>query len=372
MKTEEEQSKTSLRKAAEELPESENIFRTIFETSIDAIYLHERAPDALGHILLANAAASEMLGYTNEEFLELTVTELNDPTYEKPLSSILNELKTEQRKTFEWAHLTKDGRSLPVEISVTLFESGGRTLVVSSVRDISDRKKAEHELKQALAERGGLLSEIHHRVNNNLQVLLSMLTLEEISYQDELATNTLANNLLLEMENRIRSIALVHENIYRSDDLTGIRLWSHLNLMAQEILTSEIGRVYIAYTVTGGEDVVIPEDMAVLLSLAINEILTNIVKYAFPDKKQGTVSMVVHEEPEQFCLDISDDGVGMPVDMDLSTTESVGLSMIYNVVTVQLGGTIELLEGKGTTYHICIPGTFRSEQNPQGKTDKIA
>jgi len=141
MKTEEEQSKTSLRKAAEELPESENIFRTIFETSIDAIYLHERAPDALGHILLANAAASEMLGYTNEEFLELTVTELNDPTYEKPLSSILNELKTERRKTFEWAHLTKDGRSLPVEISVTLFESGGRTLAVSSVRDISGWKK---------------------------------------------------------------------------------------------------------------------------------------------------------------------------------------------------------------------------------------
>jgi|GEM_PF-1608155 len=155
MKTEDEISNKSLRKAAEEaLRETEKKFRTLFETSNDAIYLHEMAPDGPGRILLANAAASEMLGYTNEEFLELDVTELNDPAYEKILSSLLNELKTDQVKTFEWAHLTKDGRSLSVEISLTLFESGGRTLAVSSFRDISDRKQAE-QLSDSIFDQAG-------------------------------------------------------------------------------------------------------------------------------------------------------------------------------------------------------------------------
>gem|GEM_PF-731178 len=340
----------------EALRESEYKFRTLIETANNAIYLHEMDPDGFpGRILLANPAASKMLGYTSKEFPEHTIMDLNDPDYETSLSVMLEKLKIRPVITFEWAHLTKDRRSLPVEISVTIFESGGRTLGVSIVRDISDRKKAEDELKQSLAERGALLSEIHHRVNNNLQVLLSMMTLEEISHQDELASDPLAESLLSDMETRIRAIALVHENIYQSGELTGIRLHDHLLLLAREILTSEIGRVYITYTVEGGEGIVVPMDKAVLLSLVLSEILTNVLKYAFSDKEQGAVTILISEEPEQLCLDISDDGMGMPVNMDLSTTESVGLSMIYNVVTVQLGGTIELLEGKGTTYHICIP-----------------
>ena len=349
-----------LEQSQQSLQESENKFRTLFETANDAIYLHEMTPQGPGRILLANAAASMMLGYTNEEFLERTVTDLNDPDYDVPLPSLFEEIKKEPKKTFEWAHRTKDGRILPVEISVTVFESRGRTMAVANVRDISDRKKAEAELNQALAERGALLSEIHHRVNNNLQVLLSMLTLEEISYQDKLAADSFAANLLSDTENRIRAIAMVHENLYQSGELTGIRLHEHLSLLAQEILTSEIGRVYITYTVEGGEDVVVPMDKAVLLSLVASEILTNIQKYAVPDGEEGRVTILIHEEPDHLCLDIGDDGVGLPAGMNLSTTESVGLSIIYHVVTVQLGGTVELRAGKGTTYHICIPGSYRS------------
>ncbi len=132
----------------------------------------------------------------------------------------------------------------------------------------------------------------------------------------------------------------------------------HLLLLACEILTSEVGWVYITYTVEGGEDVIVPMDKAVFLSLVASEILTNVLKYAFLDKEQGTVTILISQKPEQLCLDISDDGVSMPAEMDLSATESVGLSMIYNVVTVQLGGTIKQVEGTGTRYHICIPGNF--------------
>ena len=342
------------------LRENELKLNAVFNQSYQMIGL--LAPD--GTVLKINQTALTAGSVTEEDVVGKLFWEniwwAQSPEVQEQIRDAVHKAATGGQLRFESTMKGPEGNIHTIDFSIQPVkdETGRVVFLIPEAWDISDRKKAENEMNRAFVERSALLNEIHHRVYNNLQVLLSMITLEEISHQDELAINPLAETLLLEMEKRIRAIALVHENMYRSDDLTGIRLRSHIYLMAQEVLTSEIGRVYIAYTVTGGEDVVIPEDKAVLLSLVVNEILTNILKYAFPDKKQGTVSIVISEEPEQLCLDISDDGVGMPAGLDLSTSESVGLSMIYNLVTVQLGGTIELLEGEGTRYHICIPGNF--------------
>lgn len=341
--------------------ESELKLKAVFNQSYQMIGL--LAPD--GTVLKINQTALDFGGVTETDVCKKpfweTVWWSHSPEVQEQVRDAVYKAAQGERLRFESTTKGADGTVHTIDFSMQLVkdEKGRVVLLIPEAWDISDRKKAEAELKQSLAERGALLNEIHHRVNNNLQVLLSMMTLEEISYQDELAADSFAANLLSDMENRIRAIALVHENLYQSGELTGIRLHEHLYLMAQEILTAEIGRVYIAYTVEGGEDVVLPMDKAVLLSLVASEILTNTQKYAFPDGEEGRVTILIHEEPGRLCIDISDDGVGLPADMDMSTAESVGMSILYSVVTVQLGGTVELLAGKGTTYRICIPGDYR-------------
>ena len=350
------------KKVETKLMERETQFREIYNNTNDAIHIHAIMEDGRpGNFIDVNDIACRMLQYTKEEFRSHTPLDFATDYHNPPLEHILHELETKGNAQFETEHVRKDGLIIPVEISSHVTTLQNKKVIIGVVLDITERKKAENELQKAYAERGALLSEIHHRVNNNLQVLLSMMTLQEISYHEELATNTLAKKIFSDMEKRIRAIALVHENLYQSGELTGIHLHEYLYFLAEEILNSEIGRVYISYTVEGGDEVVVPMDQAVLLSLTASEILTNSLKYAFSEKKQGNVKILISEEPEHLCIDISDDGIGLPAGTDLRTGESVGLSIIYNVVTVQLGGTIELVETKGTSYNIRIPGNFRSE-----------
>jgi len=208
-----------------------------------------------------------------------------------------------------------------------------------------------------LKERTTLLMEIHHRVNNNLQVLLSLATLERISFSKELASDTLADKMLSDMENRISAIALVHENLFLSGDLTEIRLVEHLRILAQGILTTEIGGVYISFTVEGNDTLVMDLDRAVLVSIVANEILMNVQKHAFVSQELGNVTIKVMKETDknQLKIEIKDDGIGLPEGIEPEKTESVGLSLIINIVKLQLHGTITVSREGGTGYQITIP-----------------
>jgi len=159
------------------------------------------------------------------------------------------------------------------------------------------------------------------------------------------------------MENRITAIALVHENLFLSGNLTEIRLVEHLRILAQSILTSVIDNVFISYEVEGGNEIVLGLDKAVLVSLVASEILTNVQKHAFANQTMGNVIIRVTEDSKnkQLLLEIADDGVGLPEDINPKTTESVGLSLIYNIITLQLHGTVTVNRDKGTTYQITLP-----------------
>ena len=268
---------------------------------------------------------------------------------------------SEITQRMELSFLTKDGRRIEVELFNSLLSFRGRPAIVGNLLDVTEKKAAENELRASLQEKEILLMEVHHRVKNNLQVLLSMATLQELYYQNELEENSLAARILGDMEKRIKAIALVYDHLISTSDFTGIQLRVHLEALVEEMLASVIGDVYITYSVEGGDDVIIPMERAVVLSLTINEILTNAARHAFVGRDFGNVTITVYKDPknpEYLCLDIADDGIGLPANTNLTTTESVGLSLIYNVVTVQLGGTVELKEGPGTCYQICIPLSF--------------
>jgi len=159
------------------------------------------------------------------------------------------------------------------------------------------------------------------------------------------------------MENRISAIALVHENLFLSGDLTEIRLVEHLRILAQGILTTEIGGVYISFTVEGNDTLVMDLDRAVLVSIVANEILMNVQKHAFVSQELGNVTIKVMKETDknQLKIEIKDDGIGLPEGIEPEKTESVGLSLIINIVKLQLHGTITVSREGGTGYQITIP-----------------
>jgi len=304
----------------------------------------------------ANTAACEYYGYSYDELKGMSLSEINGVPEEKILQD-LQEAKTEREKHFFSVHRLADGRKRNVEVYSGPIIIGKKKLFYSIIHDITAKKEAEDKLVQLLDERTTLLKEIHHRVNNNLQVLLSLATLERISFEDEFTSNVLAEKMLSDMENRITAIALVHQNLFLSGDFTEIRLVEHLRILAQTILTSVIGGVYISYDVEGSSEIVLSLDQAVLVSLVVSEILTNIQKHAFADQTLGNVIIQVTENPKkkQLLLEIADDGVGLPADIDPEHTESVGLSLIYNVITLQLHGTVTINRKQGTAYRITIP-----------------
>lgn len=335
------------------LRESEERYSSLFYQNYSVSLLID--PDS-ARIVDANTAACDYYGYSHEKLTHLSLPVINGVPKAKILKD-LNQAKEESEKHFKSVHRLADGSKRNVEVYSGPIIIGGKKLFYSIIHDITDETQAKEKLVKLLEERTTLLMEIHHRVNNNLQVLLSLATLERISFKEEIATDSLADKLLSDMENRISAIALVHENLFLSGDLTEIQLVEHLRILAQGILTSEIGGVYISFTVDGNDDIVMDLDRAVLVSLVASEILMNVQKHAFVDQKFGNVIITVADEPEkkQLSIGIRDDGIGLPEEIDPEQTESVGLSLIIKIVRMQLHGTITVSREGGTGYLITLP-----------------
>ena len=220
-------------------------------------------------------------------------------------------------------------------------------------REISERKRAEEQLKTSLAEKEVLLKEVHHRVKNNLQVISSLLHLQSKQIKDP---ETLG--MFLESQHRVRSMALVHERLYQSEDLSGVNAAEYFRDLASYLhrsyaaTSSQVSlRVDVA-PVSLGIDVAIP------CGLIISELISNALKHAFPDGQQGQILVYLRVGQDGQCtLVVSDDGIGLPEDLDLEQAESLGLHLVNRLVA-QLEGSIDLYRKGGTTHRITFPCAF--------------
>jgi two-component sensor histidine kinase len=220
----------------------------------------------------------------------------------------------------------------------------GRALVL---RDITERVHAEDRVKASLQEKEVLLREIHHRVKNNLQVISSLLNLQATVVQD---ASLMAQ--YQDSQNRIRSMALIHEQLYRSDNLAEIDLGVYLRE-----LTASLAQTYhrqaegIAFQVEA-DSVLLDIDTAVPCGLLVNELVSNALKHAFPDGRKGTVTVELRcEAGSQVRLVIHDDGVGLPPGLDLRQTTSLGLQLVNSLVR-QIAAGLEISTGAGTRFEI--------------------
>ena len=214
-------------------------------------------------------------------------------------------------------------------------------------QEITERKRAEKQIKLSLQEKEVLLKEIHHRVKNNLQVVESLLRL-----QSKYTKNEHAVRMFRESQNRIRSMALIHEKLYQSIDLAKINFVDYIQSLVASLFRSySINSTAINPTIDVA-DIFFSIDTAIPCGLIINELVANSLKYAFPESKQGQIHICLRSKDEnKFILIVSDNGIGFPKDLDFRNTKSLGLQLVTSL-TEQLGAIIELHSHSGTEFRL--------------------
>ena len=248
------------------------------------------------------------------------------------------------------------------------------TVLVTS-RDITRQKEAELALKQAhheleekvqartmelattnaqlkssLEEKEVLLKEIHHRVKNNLQVISSLFSLQANYTADPQVLEVLQDS-----QHRVRSMALIHEKLYRSENLARIDFSDYINDLASTLFrTYNAAQKQITLHLNASR-LILELEQAIPCGLIVNELISNALKHAFPDGQPGQIQIgLCADEPDCITLIVEDDGVGLPADFDFYQTDSLGLTLVTSL-TAQLDGSIDLTQSRGTKFAINFP-----------------
>jgi PAS domain S-box-containing protein len=286
---------------------------------------------------------------------ENTVSAFHKLVHPDDLKCFKEKVGNKQLNNFKFEHrlLMPDGRTKDVisHGSLKYSEEGHPSSFIGYVQDITEIKDYERKLTAALNEKELLLREVHHRVKNNLQIITSLINLGsryEKGNPDEILKDT---------KSKIRSMALIHEKLYQSPTLT------HVNI--KEYIKSFIIDIFRLYNVkndqitlkTGLEDIELNIETSIPLGLIINEIITNIIKYAFPQNQKGTIEIHLYSQIDQIILKISDNGIGIPEKINIKKPETLGLVIIKSL-TNQIDGTIQINTNPGTTYTI----TFKEQK----------
>lgn len=335
---------TERKRAEGALRESEERFRQLIEQAGDAVMVH----DANGKMLMANAHVCQSLGYTRQEMLELRVPDFEMNFDSERVRQGWANLRPGEPFTVNGVHRRKDGSTFPVEVRVGLVQWDGKKVMLAIARDVTQRRQAEAEMQAALREKEVMLKEIHHRVKNNLQIICSLLNLQADSIGDAKLRAALG-----ESRGRVKSMALIHEQLYQAADLGHINLGDYLESLTASLARSASqndGRVRLQLL---ADEVELDIDSAVPCGLIVNELVTNAFKYAFPAGRSGTICVELRAQNERITLQVRDDGIGMDADFDIENSDSIGLQLVDSL-TEQLEGTRHFCVLNGTHWTICF------------------
>ncbi len=222
---------------------------------------------------------------------------------------------------------------------------------VGTITDITERKQAEEVIRASLQEKEILLKEVHHRVKNNLMSIIGLIKMQETK-----ANNERFNDLLLELEGRIRSMALVHESLHKSENLARIDLQNYIETLTAHIRAQFGAERDIRFSVRA-VGVEVGPDFAVPCGLILNELIANAYKHAFPGDKPRSgagkceIAVEVQNEGGMLVLTVADNGAGLPAGMNWEQSETLGLKLI-KMLSQQLNGSIKLDRTRGTAFHL--------------------
>jgi two-component sensor histidine kinase len=217
--------------------------------------------------------------------------------------------------------------------------------LVNMVAVALQRRKAEEQIKQSLKEKDLLMKEVHHRVKNNLMVISSLLSL-----QSRYITDKNSRELFQDCQDRTKTMALIHERLYRSTDLKHIDFGEYIQTLATDLFHSYVHTRLIKLNLDV-EEIMLDINTVVPLGLILNELISNGLKYAFSDGRNGEITVSFFKEDDFYQLKVADDGVGFPQDLDFKNTDSLGLQLVISL-TRQIQGDIEMIRNNGTEFKL--------------------
>ena len=243
---------------------------------------------------------------------------------------------------------SKNGIITPVLYNASIYndEHGDVIGVFAAARDITQIKNAENDIKASLHEKEILLKEIHHRVKNNLQIISSLLNLQTHYVKDD----KVAVDVLKESQNRVRSMAMIHEKLYQSKNFSHVKFDDYLNRLVSDLLYSYATTDNIMTTIDV-EDIKLNIETAIPCGLITSELVSNSLKYAFPNEMGGRITVSLKQLGSKYELVIGDNGIGVPKGFNYKNTDSFGLKIVTSLVD-QIDGEIRLEKGHGTIFTI--------------------
>jgi PAS domain S-box-containing protein len=337
---------TEYKRAEEKLKKTETQYQALYSSMKEGMAIHELVYNSQGKavdyiITDVNSAYEEIIGLKRNEVIGKKASEIygiETPPYLDLYKKVALEGVPADFETY-FEPMNKYFR-----ISVN---SPGKGRFATIFEDITLRKKAEDEITASLKEKELLLQEIHHRVKNNLQIISSLLNLQE-SYVDDKE----ALGVLQESQNRVLSMSMIHEMLYNSKDLSTINFLDYIQNLVYDLFNSYRLKTEKLELKLEVDEIKLNIETAVPLGLIISELVSNSLKYAFREDKKGILTIDFHMIKEgEYQLIIADDGVGLPEDIDMETTDSLGLRLVSSLVN-QLDGTVELDRKHGTKYII--------------------
>lgn len=323
------------------------------ETLLRAMPIAAFYKDTKGRYLGCNKEFSKLVGVTPEAIVGKTVFEVwsseQAETFHRKDSELLQK---PAYQIYEYTLTTNEGTPLDVICYKDVFmdENGMVSGIIGTFVDITARKKAEERIKQSLKEKEALLREIHHRVKNNMAVVSSLLSL-----QAGKITDAAVKQVFVESRQRVKSMALVHEKLYQTEDLSSVDFKDYIKSIVSEIISLYRIDTGIIRTEINIQDIELDLESAVPCGLIINELLTNAFKYAFPDNRSGVLSINFTKIDGSYTLTIRDNGVGLPEGFDYKKTDTLGLQLV-NILTGQLKGILQIKSDNGTEAVITFTG----------------
>ncbi len=329
--------------AEKALRKSEEKFREIFEGSRDAIILG--APT--GKAVEANEAAAALAGRSREGLMDAQILDYFSEDSRNEAKPLLEGAMNGEPASGEGWFDQSEGRAA-VEYSAKRVNIGDAPFLLFTARDISERKQAHDRIQASLREKEILLKEIHHRVKNNMQIISSLLNLQADYIKDEEA-----KELFIESRNRIASMALVHEELYQSKDMSRVELKDYVEKLLPRLLYSYGGEREIRQLIDVDEARVTIRQ-AIPLGLIINELVTNSLKHAFADRERGAIGVSIRQADGVAHVRVHDDGIGLPPDLNIEKTQTLGMQLVTGLIS-QLYGELRVEREEGTAFYIDFP-----------------
>ena len=348
---------TESHRTTEALRQSENNYRSLVTNLKEVVF----RTDADGRWTFLNPAWEEITGHSVAESLGTPFLNCVHPDDREHCRELFGASIRREREfsRHEVRYLTKQGgfRWTEVFARLALDDQGRITGVTGTLNDITTRKEAEERIEASLREKEVLLKEVNHRVKNNLQVISSLLNLQREHIREEKA-----RELFADAQGRIAAMALVHEKLYRSNDLGRVDFADYLRDLTDNLVGLMGSRVRNVSLQLESAGLHLGLDTAIPCGLVINELVTNAYKHAFPSGGPGRVAVTfTRADDGRLRLVVSDDGCGLPPELDLRQAESLGLRLVQTLVQ-QLHGTLDVERGPGTRFVLQLEEVRRRER----------